>query len=135
VRQHYQVQAAQRREPAPSQRHQQAAPEERSSRPQEIQRSSPQQQGDRDTRRAQPQQRGGDNAWDSTPSKAPSQQRGSAVEERRQDQGVAQRERQTPRSSQEFIQPSKGSSQEPGRGQDRDRANGKEEERSRERNR
>jgi len=136
VRRHYQDQGAQRRTTAPAQPQQQTMPpRERSSRPQEIQRSSSQRQGDRDARREQPQHRGGDDARDSAPSIAPSHQRGQAVENQRQRQGAAQREQQTPTSSQENIRQGRGSSQERGKGQDKGRGNGKDEERGQDRNR
>ena len=97
VRQYYQEQAVQRA-PAPSQRGQQEAPRERSSRQQE-QRSSPQ---------APLQQQ--------APAQASPQQRGAAVQEQRQQpqQGAAPR---APRSSQENIPQSKAASQDARRGQ------------------
>jgi hypothetical protein len=132
VRQHYQEQAVQRA-PAPSQRGQQGAPQERSSRQQDIQRSSPPpsvQQGAPTAPRAQPQQRGGENVQKSAPTQAPAQQRGPAVQEqsRQPQQGAVQREQQAPRSGQESVPQGRGASKDSGRGQgqEKDREKGDE---------
>src|ERR1039457_6839122 len=138
VRQHYQEQAVQRA-PAPSQRGQQGAPQERSSRQQDIQRSNPPpsvqqsaptvpraqppQKGGENVQRSAPTQappqKGGENVQRSAPTQAPPQQRGPAVQDqsRQPQQGAVKREPQTPRSNQENIPQGKGASQEPGRGQ------------------
>ncbi len=124
VRQHYQEQAAQRA-PPPTQREQQGAPEERSPRQQDIQRSNP-------------PQRGGEGVQRSAPTQSPPQQRGPAVQDQRQQpqQGAGQREQQTPRSQGQEERPQgKGASQEPRRGQGQERDREKGEERSQERNR
>lgn len=121
VRQHYQGQAAQRA-PAPSQREQAGAQQERqrNARQQDIQRPDqppPRQQGRPDTPRAQPPQRGGEEDQRSAPSQARPQQRGPAVQD--------QREQQMPRASQENVPKGKGAPQEPrrkqGQGKDRDK--------------
>ena len=142
IRRHYQEQAVQTA-PAPSQRGQQGAPQERIPRQQDSQRSNPPplQQGGPAVPRSQPppqsQQRGGEDVQRSAPTQAPPQQRGPAVQYPRQQpqQGAPQREQQTPRSSQETIAPGKGASQEPrrGQGQEKDREQG--EGRGQERNR
>ncbi|HMH19082.1 MAG TPA: hypothetical protein VK572_13145 [Burkholderiales bacterium] len=140
VRQHYQAQAAQRA-PAPSQRGQQGAPQERSPRQQQdIRRSdpspSPQQSS---VPRSQAPQRGGEDDRRSAPTQAPPQQRGPAVQDRSQppQQRPDQREQQMPRSSQENNP--QGAPQQPrqGQGQERDRERGEErgQERGQERNR
>jgi len=135
VRQHYQEHAVQRA-PAPAQRGQQGAPQEKR---QDIQRSKappPVQRGAPDAPRSQPPQRAGKDVQRSAPTQAPAQPRGPAVQERRQEpqKGAAQRERQPPRSSQEKIPPGKGASQEPRRGQGQDKDRDKGEERGQERN-
>ena len=134
-----QEQAVQRA-PAPSQRGQQAAPQERSPRQQDVQRSSPPaQQGAQSVPRSQPQspQRGGEEVQRSAPTQAPAQQRSPAVQDQRQQpqpqQGAAQREQQAPRSSQENIPQGKGASQEPKRGQGQEQGRAKGEERGQER--
>jgi hypothetical protein len=140
VRQHYQEQAGQRA-PAPSQRGQQGAPQERSPRQQDVQRSNPPpplQQSGPAVPRSQPPQRGGEEVQRSTPTQVPPQQRGPAIQDRSQQpqqrdvqqpqqrevqqprQREVQREQQTPRSSQENNPQGKGASPEPRRGQDRD---------------
>jgi hypothetical protein len=139
VRKHYQEQAVQRA-PAPSQRGQQGARQERSPRQQDIQRSNPPpplQQGGPAVPRSQPPQKGGENVQRSAPTQAPPQQRGPAVQDQRQppQQGAAQREQQTPRSSQKNIPQAKGTSQEPRRGQGQEKDREKGEERGQERNR
>lgn len=131
VRQQYQGQAAQRA-PAPSQREQPGAPQEkqRSARQQDIQRPDqppPLQQGRPAAPRAQPPQRGGEEDQRSAPGQArPQQHRGPAVQDQQQPpQGAAPREQQTPRASQENVPKGKGAPQEPrrkqGQGKDRDK--------------
>lgn len=137
VRQHYQEQGI-RTAPAPSQPKRQAEPQQRSPKPQAVERStppSPPQQGAPAAPRSQPPQRGGEDVQRSAPTQAPAQPRGPAVQDRRQEpqKGAAQREQQTPRSSQEKIPQSKGASQEPGPGQGRGKDRGKGEERGQER--
>ena len=137
VRQHYKEQAVQKA-PAPSQRGQQGAPQEKSPRQQDIQRSNPPpsvQQSAPAAPRAQPPQKGGENVQRSAPTQAPPQQRGPAVQDQRQQpqQGAAQREQQTPRSSQENIPQGKGASQEPRRGQEQEKDRGKDREKGEER--
>jgi len=138
VRQHYQAQAVQRA-PDPSQRGQQGAPQERSSRQQDVQRSNPPplQQNGPAAPRSQPPQRGGENVQRSAPIQAPPQQRGPAVQEQRQrpEQGAAKREQQTPRASQENIPQGKGASPERRRGQGQEKDREKGDERGQERNR
>jgi hypothetical protein len=102
VRQHYQEQAVQRA-PAPFQQGQQGAPQERSPRPQAIDRSTPPppvQQGGPAVPRSQPPQRGGEDIQKSVPTQVPPQQRGPAVQDqsRQPPPGAAQREQQMPRS-------------------------------------
>jgi hypothetical protein len=138
VQQHYQERAAQRA-PAPSQREQPGAREERSSRQQDIQRSNPPaplQQSTPAVPRSQPP-RGGEDVQRAAPTQAPPQPRGPAVQDQRQQprQGEAQREQQTPRSSQENIPQGKGAPQETGRGQAQEKDRDKGEERGQERNR
>jgi len=140
VRQHYKEQAVQRA-PAPSQRGQQGAPQERAPRQQDIQRSNPPpqfQQGVPAVPRAQPPHRGGEDVQRS-PTQTPPQQRSPAVQNQRQQpqQGEAQREPQTPRTSQEKNQDGKGTSQDPrrGPGQEKDRERGDERGQGQERNR
>lgn len=130
VRQHYQGQAVQRA-PAPSRREQPGAQQERqrSARQQDVQRPDqppPLQQGRPATPRAQPPQRGGEEDQRSAPGQARPQQRGPAVQDQQQPpQGVAPREQQTPRASQENVPKGKGAPQEPrrkqGQGKDRDK--------------
>jgi len=139
VRQHYQEQAVQRA-PAPSQRGSQGAPQERSPRQQDIQRSNPPAplpQGGPAVPRSQPPQRGGEEVQRSAPTQAPPQQRGPAVQDQRQQpqQRATQREQQAPRSSQENVPQSKGASQEPRRGQGQERDREKGGDRGQERNR
>ncbi len=136
VRRHYQEQAVQKA-PAPSQ---QGAPQERSPRQQDTQRSNPPppvQQGGPAVPRSQPPQRGGEDVQRPAPAQSPPQQRGPAVQDQRQlpQQGEARREQQTPRSSQESIPRGKGASQEPRRGQGQEKDREKGEERGQERNR
>jgi hypothetical protein len=138
VRQHYQEQAVQTA-PAPSQRRPQGAPpQERSPRQQDIQRSNPPplQQGGPAVLRSQRPQNEGEDIQRSAPTQAPPRQRGAVVQDQRQQpqQGAAQREQQTPRSSQENIRDGKGASQEPKRGQGREKDREKGEERGQERN-
>jgi len=143
VRQHYQEHAVQRA-PAPSPRGQQGAPQEKSPRQQDVQRSKapPVQQGAPAEPRSQPPQRRGEDVKRSAPTQAPAQPRGPAVQERRQEpqKGAAQRDQQSPKSSQEKIPQSKGASQdkgasqEPRRGQGQDKDREKGEERGQERN-
>jgi hypothetical protein len=102
VRQHYQEQAVQRT-PAPIQRGPQGAPQGRSPRQQDIQRSNPPpplQQSGPAAPRLQPPQRRGEDVQKSAPTQAPPQQRGPAVQDQRRQppQGTVQREQQTPRS-------------------------------------
>ena len=137
VRQHYQEQAVQRA-PVPSQRGPQGAPQERSPRQQDIQRSNPPAplpQGGPAVPRSQPPQRGAEDVQ--RPTQATPQQRGRAVPDQRAQpqQKPAQREQQMPRSSQEKIPQGKGASQEPRRGQGQEKGREKGEERGQERNR
>jgi hypothetical protein len=142
-RQHYQEQAGQRA-PAPSQRGQSGAPEEKSPRRQDIGRSSPlpsPQQSGPAVPRSQPPQRGGEDVQRPAPTQAPPQQRGPAAQDQSQQprQRDVQREQQTPRSSQENNPQGRGAQQEPrrGQGQEKDRERGEErgQERGQERNR
>ncbi len=137
VRQHFQEQSAQRA-PAPSQRGQQGAPQDRGSRQQDVQRSNaptPPQQSAPASPRAQPQQRRGEDVQRQAPAQAAPQQRVPAVQEQRQQpqQGAAQREQQKPRPSQESVPQGKAAPQEPGRGQGQETDRQKGEERSQER--
>ncbi len=121
VRQHYQEHAVQRA-PAPAQRGPQGAPQDRSPRQQDVQRSNvptPPQQGGPGAPRAQPQQRGGENVQRPAPVQAPPQQRGPAAQEQRQQpqQVPVQREQQRPRPSQESVPQGKAAPQESRRGQ------------------
>jgi hypothetical protein len=149
VRQH--LQQVERRAPAPAQRGRQEEPRTRGPGQQDIQRSTPRQQGAPVDQRSQPQHQ-----------TAP-QQRGPAVQEQRQQPGGAQREQQAPRSQrqeqrpeeqrqqpgagQREQQPPRSQGQEPrsqervrpqepgrGQGQDQDQRQKKDEERGRERN-
>lgn len=134
VQQPYQEQAAPRA-PAPSQREQPEAPRERMPQQQDIQRSSPPPplpQGGPAVPRAQPPQRGGEEIQRSAPSQVLPQPKGPAIEDQRQQpqQGAAQREPQTPRSSQENVPNGKEATREPKR---KDRK--EDEERGQERNR
>jgi hypothetical protein len=115
VRQHYQEQGVQRT-PAPSQRGPKAGPA---------------------VQRSQPLQRGGEDVQRSAPTQAPAQQRGPAVQDQRQQpqRGAAQREQQTPRSSQETSPQGKGAPQEPRRGKAQEKDREKGEERGQERTR
>lgn len=118
VRQHYQERAEQR------------APEERGSRRQDIQRSTPRPQGGPDALRSQSPQRGGEDVQRSTP--ASPQQGRPEVQDRRQppQPGDAQREQQMPRSQdREERQQGKDATREPKR-----RGQGQEQERGRDRN-
>lgn len=138
VRQHYKEQAAQTA-PASPQRGQQGAPRERSSRQQDIQRSTPPpplQQGSPAVPRSQPTQRGGEDVQRPAPTQTPAQQRGPAGQDQRQQprQGADQRDQPTPRSSQENIPQGKGAPQEPRRGQGQDKGREKGGERDQERN-
>jgi len=107
VRQHYQAQGVQRA-PAPSQRGQ-GAPQDRSTRQQDTQRSNP---------------------------PPPFQQGGPAVQGQRQQpqQGAAQREQREPRSRQENVPQGKGASQQPRPGQGQEKSREKGDERGQERN-
>jgi hypothetical protein len=138
VRQHYKEQAVQTA-PASPQRGQQGAPQERSSRQQDIQRSTPPpplQQGSPAVPRSQPPQRGGEDVQRPAPTQTPPQQRGPVGQDQRQQprQGADQRDQPTPRSSQEKIPQGKGAPQEPRRGQGQDKGREKGEERGQERN-
>ena len=138
VREHYRER--EQRAPAPSQRGQQGAQQERSTRPQEVQRPNPpqQQQGAPAQPRSQPPQRGED-VQRSAPAQAPAQQRGPSMQEQSQPprQAPAQREQQAPRSNQESAPQGKGASQEErrGQGQDKGRDRDKGDERGQDRNR
>jgi len=95
IRQHFREQ----RSPAPAQRGRQEAPQTRSPRQQQdIQRSTPRRQSAPDSTRTQPQRRGIENIQRPAPVQAPSQQRGPAIRDRRQQPGAEQRQQQTPRS-------------------------------------
>ena len=136
VRQHYQEQTLQRA-PAPSERGQQKAPQERSPRQQDTQRASPPpsvQQTAPTSPRAQPPQRESETVQRSAPTHAVPEQRGPAVQDQRQQprQGAAQHVQPAPGSSQENIPQGKGGSQERAKGQEKDRE--KREERGQERN-
>jgi len=118
VRQHYQERAGQR------------APEERGSRQQNIQRSTPRQQGGPADQREQSPQRGGEGVQRSTP--ASPQQGRQEIQDRRQppQPGAAQREQQMPRSQgREERQQGKDATREQKR-----RGQGQEQERGRDRN-
>ena len=118
VRQHYQERAGQR------------APEERGSRQQDIQRSTPRQQGGPTAPRSQSPQRGGEDVQRSTP--ASPQQGRPEVQDRRQppQPELDQREQQMPRSQgREERQQGKDATREPKR-----RGQGQEQERGRDRN-
>ena len=133
VRQHYQGQGlAAQKAPAPSQREQPAAQQERprSARQQDIQRPDqppPLQQGRSATPRSQPPQRGGEEDQRAAPGQIHPQQRGPAVQDQRRQppQGAAPHEQQAPRSIQENAPKGKGAPQEPrrkqGQGKDRDK--------------
>ena len=136
VQQHYQAQAAQRTS-APSQREQQGAPQERSNRQQDTQRSNPPapiQQSGPVAPRSQPPQWAGKDFEKSTPTQAPPQQRGPAVQEqgRQPPQATAQHEQQTPRSNPESNSQGKGASPDPRRGQGQERDHEKGDERGQE---
>jgi hypothetical protein len=139
VRQHYREQAVQRA-PATSQRGPQGVPRERRPGQQDLPRlnppTPPQQRGPVVLRSQRPQNEGED-IQRSAPTQAPPRQRGAAVQDRRQQppqQGAAQREQPTPRSSQENVRDGKGASHEPKRGQGREKDREKGEERGQERN-
>jgi len=120
VRQHYEEHAVQKA-PAPAQRGQQRAPQEKSSRQQDSQRSNappPREQSAPAVQRSQPPQ--------SSP-----QQKGQAAQEQRPQpqQGAGQREQQPPRSQGQQERPQgKAASQEPkrsqGQNQEKDREKG-----------
>jgi hypothetical protein len=115
VREHYQQQGIQRPS-APSQRAQGGAPQARTPRPQDIQRSNP------------PPQQGGPAA----PRPAPS---GVQDQRRQPQQGAARPEQQTPRPGAKAIPQGKGAPQEPGRGEGQEREREKGEERGQDRGR
>ena len=117
VRQHYQEQAVQRA-PAPSQRGQQGAPQQRSPGPQGIQRSNPPPPPPA-APPSRPPQRGGEDVQRSAPTQHPPQQSAPAVQDQRRQpqQGAARPEQQTPRSGPTNIPQGKGAPQEPKRGQ------------------
>ena len=104
VRQHYQERAVQRA-PAPSQRGQ-GAPQDRSPRQQDTQRSNP----------------------------PPPHQQGVQGQRQPPPQGAAQREQQEPRSRQENFPQGKGASQQPRPGQGQDKSREKGDDRGQERN-
>jgi hypothetical protein len=135
VRQHYQEHELQRA-PAPAQRGQQKAPQERSPRQQDSQRSNQPPVQQSAPPRAQPPQKEREDVHRSAPPQAPAQQKGPAVRDQRQQppQGAAQREPQAPRSSQANSPQGKGASPEPKRGQEQEKDRGKGEERGQERN-
>ncbi|MDB5926359.1 MAG: hypothetical protein JWN13_5295 [Betaproteobacteria bacterium] len=135
VRQHYQEQGAQRASTPPQQ-----APQDRSPRQQDMQRSNsppPLQQGSPSIPRSPPPQRAGEDVQRAAPPPAPREQRGPSVEDQRQQppQRGADRDQQPPRSRQETIPQGKGPSQEPRREQAQEKGREKGEERGQERNR
>jgi hypothetical protein len=98
IRQHFE-QPSGKRAPAAAQKGRKEAPETRSPRDHDIQRSTPQQQRAPAAKHTQPQQRGGENVQRPTPNQAPPQQRSPANKEQRQQQPAAdQRQQQAPRS-------------------------------------
>lgn len=141
VRQHYQEQAVQRARVPSTQRGQQGAPQDRSSRSQEVQRpNSPppqqtQQQADPTQSRSQPSQKGGEDTQRRTA--PPPQERGPAVQEHSQQprQAPVAREQQAPRPSQDNAAQGKGGPQEDRQGQDHGRDRDKGDERGQGRNR
>lgn len=119
VRQHYQERAAQR---SPAQQERRGAPEERGSRQQDIQRSTPHQQDGPAAQRSQSPQRGSEDGQRSIP--ASPQQGRPEIQDRRQPPELDQREQQTPRSQgREERQQGKGATREPKpkQGQERER--------------
>ncbi|MCK9381825.1 MAG: hypothetical protein M0P95_12290 [Sulfuritalea sp.] len=134
VRQHYQQQVVPKAAPV-----QQAAPQERAPRQQEIQRSNPPpspQQGGPFVPRTQPQ-KGDEGVKKSAPTAAPFGQRDPAVGEQRHQPQAVQREAPAPKSSQESGQRGKGASQDSRQEQEKDREKDrdKRDERGPERNR
>ena len=120
VRQHYKQQTA----PAPAQRGRQEAPQTRSPKHQDIQRSAPPQQGGPAGPRSQPPHRGSENIQRSVPGHPPPQQRGPAFQEQRQHPGTEQRMQQAPRSQgqeQRSQEPKRGH----GQGQQKDEERGR----------
>jgi hypothetical protein len=97
VRQHFKQQAGQK-QPAPAQRGRQDAPQTRSPRQQEIQRSTPLQQGAPANTRSQPQHRSGENVQRPAPVQTPPQQRSPAIQDRRQQPVATPHVQQAPRS-------------------------------------
>ena len=93
VRQHFQQQETQKT-PAPAQRGRQETPPLRTQKQQEIQRSTPLQQSTPAGPRSQP------------PHQTPPQQRGPAIQDKREQPAAAQREQQTPHRGGENIQKS-----------------------------
>ena len=139
VRQHYQEQPV-NRAPAPAQRGQQGAPQERSPRQPDIPRSNPPaplQQSAPAVPHSQPAQRGGVDVQRPAPAQAPPQPRAPAVQDQRThpEPGAVQREQQTPRPSQQSVPQGKAAPQEPRRGQGQEKEREKPEERGQERNR
>jgi len=117
VRQHFKQQAGQKA-PAPAQRGKQEKPPVKSPRQQEIQRSTPPQQGAPADRRSQPPKRGGENVQRSAPAQPAPQQRGPAAPDPKKQPGAVQREQQAPRAQGQGQRPQdKKESQEPSRGQ------------------
>jgi hypothetical protein len=130
VRQHFQQQAVPRA-PAPPQRGQQGAPQDRSNRLPDAHRpnSSPPPPGSRDVAPAKPPQRVGEDVRRPAPPQNPPKPSGPPVQDqRRQPQQGAAHPQQTPRPAPENIPQSRGASQEPGRvqGQEKERDRGDE---------
>ena len=136
VRQHYQEQQV-HQAPAPSQREKQGVSQERSSRPQDTQRSNtpPPQQGGAVAPRAQPPQKASEGAPKPAPTQAPPQPKGPAVQDpgRQPQQGAVQREPQAPRSGQQSVPQAKGAPPASERGQGKEKDRGKDDEPGRER--
>ena len=128
VRQHFRQ--VEQRAPAPAQRERREEPQMRSPRQQDPRRSMPLQQGAPADSRSQPSQRGGENVQRSVPVQAPPQQRGPAIQDRRQQPAGAQREQQAPRTQgQQQRSHDRGESQDSrrdhGQGQDKDEERGR----------
>ncbi|MCM2290531.1 MAG: hypothetical protein NDI67_16020 [Sulfuritalea sp.] len=127
VRQHYQAQAA----PPASSR--QEVPQQRTPRPQDVQRANPPallQQDNPAAPRPQSPQRGDEDGRRAAPTRTPLRPRGPDVDARRQQPQADQREQQRPGSAQEGTPRGKGASQESR--QEREKRREKEREKERE---
>lgn len=123
VRQHYQERAEQR---APAQQEKLRGPDERGSRQQDIQRSTPRQQDGPTTPRSQSPQRGSEDVQRSTPA-SPRQGRQEVLDHRQQQPRAAQREQQMPRSQdrEERQQGKDATSEQKRRGQGQEQERGR----------